>query len=105
MALQPSSVGTIAMETVGAQSANDLSFSVKTQIRSVLEILVLAMPHPPVFQGRIKQSQQWLARHSGVPRPVNFPSATMAGAQPVFLFSVRPAPGHLIAQQPCSHIL
>jgi hypothetical protein len=38
MALQPSSLGTIAMETVGAQSSNDLSFSVKTQTKSVLEI-------------------------------------------------------------------
>jgi hypothetical protein len=39
----------------------------KTQIRSVLEILVLAMPHPPGVSGEHKQSQQWLARHSGVP--------------------------------------
>lgn len=48
MALQPSSLGTIAMETVGAQSSNDLSFSVKTQTKSALEILVLAMPTPRV---------------------------------------------------------
>jgi hypothetical protein len=37
MALQPSLLGTIAMETFGAQSLNDLSFSIKTQTRSVLE--------------------------------------------------------------------
>src|SRR4030088_3530827 len=47
MALQPSSHGTIAIETVGAQSSNDLSFSVKIQPKSVFEILVLAMPPPP----------------------------------------------------------
>jgi hypothetical protein len=50
MALQPSSHGTIAIETVGAQSSNDLSFSVKIQPKSVFEILVLAMPHLPSVQ-------------------------------------------------------
>jgi hypothetical protein len=54
MALQPPSLGMIAMETLGPQSSNDLSLSVKTQPKSVLEILVLATPHPPVFQGENK---------------------------------------------------
>jgi hypothetical protein len=45
MALQPSLPGTIAMEIDAAHSLNDLNFSVKTQTKSVLEILVLAIPH------------------------------------------------------------
>jgi hypothetical protein len=52
----------------------------------VLEILVLAMPHPPVFQGRIsKANSGWLDTLASPDRP----SATMAGAQPVFVVSVR----------------
>src|ERR1700681_4131777 len=47
MAVQPPLFGTIAMETVGAQSRNDFSFSVKTQTRSAFEILVFAMPKSP----------------------------------------------------------
>src|ERR1700682_1525867 len=78
MALQPSLLGTIAMETFGAQSLNDLSFSIKTQTRSVLEILVLAMPHLPVpmelcsvsdaqFSQRVKPLK---SHRAGTPSPV-----------------------------------
>jgi hypothetical protein len=42
--LQPSLLGTIAMEIAGEQSPNDFSFSVKTQTKSAFEILVLAIP-------------------------------------------------------------
>jgi hypothetical protein len=45
-AVQPSSLGTIAMFVPGEHSSNDLSFSVKIQTKSELEILVLAMPIP-----------------------------------------------------------
>jgi hypothetical protein len=47
MAVQPTLFGTIAMEIGAEHSLNDLSFSVKTQTKSVLEILVLAIPKPP----------------------------------------------------------
>ena len=47
MAVQLSLFGTIAMEIGAAHSLNDLSFSVKTQTKSVLKILVLAIPKPP----------------------------------------------------------
>jgi len=44
--------GTIAMFVPGEHSSNDLSFSVKIQTKSELEILVLAMPIPAsCFQG------------------------------------------------------
>src|SRR5438445_9222582 len=43
-AVQPFSLGTIAMFVPGEHSSNDLSFSVKIQTKSELEILVLAMP-------------------------------------------------------------
>jgi hypothetical protein len=42
-AVQPCSLRTIAMYVPGKLSSNDLSFSVKIQARSVLEIFVLAM--------------------------------------------------------------
>ena len=42
--LQPSLLGTIAMEIAGEQSPNGFSFSVKTQTKSAFEILVLAIP-------------------------------------------------------------
>jgi hypothetical protein len=38
----------IAMAMLGEQSPNDLNFSVKTQAKSTLEILVLANARPPV---------------------------------------------------------
>jgi len=41
-AVQPSSLGTIAIEIDGGQSSNGDSFSRKIQIRSVLEIVVFA---------------------------------------------------------------
>src|ERR1700682_5663728 len=44
MAVQPSLFGTMAMEIGAAHSLKDLSFSIKTQTKSVLEILVLAIP-------------------------------------------------------------
>src|SRR6266436_3586726 len=47
IAVQPPLFGTIAMVTVGAQSRNNFSFSVKTQTRSAFEILVFAIPNPP----------------------------------------------------------
>ena len=47
-AFQPPLLGMIAMAILGEQSPNDLNFSVKTQAKSALEILVLAMLAPPV---------------------------------------------------------
>jgi hypothetical protein len=47
MAVHPSLFGTIAMEIGAARSLNDLSLSVKTQTKSLFEILVLAIPKPP----------------------------------------------------------
>jgi hypothetical protein len=44
--VQPSSLGTIAIGITGEQSPNDDSLSRKSQIRSVLEILVLANENP-----------------------------------------------------------
>jgi hypothetical protein len=41
----------IAMAIPGGQSPNDFNFSVKTQAKSALEILVLAMPDLPVPMG------------------------------------------------------
>src|ERR1700676_4349425 len=46
IACQPFLAGTIAIEALDGQSLNDLSFSVKTQTKSVLEILILAIPPP-----------------------------------------------------------
>jgi hypothetical protein len=44
-AVQPSLVGTIAMETAGAQSRNDFNFTLNIQANSPLEIFFFAMPN------------------------------------------------------------
>jgi len=60
--VQPSLLGTIAIEIDGEQSPNDDSFSRKIQIRSVLEILVLANGKPLAScrdrEERIQPTQQ-----------------------------------------------
>src|SRR6266550_8080387 len=58
IAVQPSSLGTIAMFVPAAHSSNDLSFSVKIQTKSELEILVLAMRLSllPAFPGLMQIS-------------------------------------------------
>jgi hypothetical protein len=53
-AVQPSSLGTIAMFVPGEHSSKDLSFSVKIQTKSELEILVLAMPIPLPCQSALE---------------------------------------------------
>jgi hypothetical protein len=50
-AVQPPGVGTIATEVAAAQSSKDLICSRNTQAKSVLEILFLAIPPAPAFQG------------------------------------------------------
>jgi hypothetical protein len=57
MAVQPSLLGTIAIEIDGEQSSNDDSFSRKIQIRSVLEILVFAIRSPP-FEERLAAAEK-----------------------------------------------
>jgi hypothetical protein len=84
IAVQPSSLGAIAMETAGGQSGNDFNFCVKTQTRSAFEILVFAMPKSPKwaayrqnlrlsarFRTRSTQSEgEALSDHrAGVPSP------------------------------------
>jgi hypothetical protein len=51
-AVQPSRLGTIAIEIAAAQSSKDLSRSRNTQAKSLLEILFLAIA-PPSVQGII----------------------------------------------------
>src|SRR3981081_3609522 len=67
IAIQPSSAGMIAIETL-AQPPNDLSLSVNTQTRSVLEILALAIPHSLGVQRQNKASPLAAARGWGVAR-------------------------------------
>jgi hypothetical protein len=50
----------IATAMLGAQSPNGFNFSVKIQAKSALEILVLAMPRPPVPMG-LKGSRNMIA--------------------------------------------
>jgi hypothetical protein len=44
MAVQPFLLGTIAMSIPGKHSSNDFIFSIKIQTKSVVEILILAIP-------------------------------------------------------------
>jgi hypothetical protein len=67
-AVQPSLLGTIAIEIDGEQSSNDDSFSRKIQIRSVLEILVFAIRSPP-FEERLAAEKATRTNTSRITRP------------------------------------
>src|ERR1700731_1718754 len=84
IAVQPPLFGTIAMVTVGAQSRNDFSFSVKIQTRSAFEILVFAMPKAPkwaAYRQNLRLSAQfrtlaWSVQMEGYGGPAQ-PSPTI----------------------------
>src|SRR3984893_3086233 len=118
IAVQPPLFGTIAIVTVGAQSRNDFSFSVKTQTRSAFEILVFAMPKSPKwaayrhnlrlsvrFRTRATQSDgEALSLHrAGAPSPTTIaPSrfrsaARMAACKSILCLRLLRGPGSVAA--------
>jgi hypothetical protein len=82
MAVQPSSLGTIAMFVPGEHSSDDLSFSVKIQTKSELEILILAMPIPAPCRSALMQISVVPARQrtSFQPKTMSKTNSSCVGA-------------------------
>jgi hypothetical protein len=68
----------IATAMLSAQSPNGFNFSVKIQAKSALEILVLAMPRPPVPMG-LKGARKMIAGGGAYQIRWEIPSRDMYG--------------------------